>query len=82
MLAWGGGEGEVYWCHTVEPPNLCLSLCPIDLEPEGRVYVIIDLSGSSSEASAENICLFSACPTRRMVHGPGPKRKATSKSCR
>ncbi|GCC33960.1 hypothetical protein chiPu_0012431 [Chiloscyllium punctatum] len=26
----------------------------IDLEPEGRVYVVIDLSGSSSEAVEEN----------------------------
>lgn len=27
----------------------CVSSLQIDLEPEGKVYVIIDLSGSSSE---------------------------------
>lgn len=38
--------------HTPTPPAiyLPLSLPPqIDLEPEGKVYVVIDLSGSSTE---------------------------------
>ncbi|KAJ4920640.1 hypothetical protein JOQ06_021762 [Pogonophryne albipinna] len=26
----------------------------VDLEPEGKVFVVIDLSGSSSEGSSEN----------------------------
>lgn len=29
--------------------NICFFQLQIDLEPEGRVYVIIDLSGSSGE---------------------------------
>uniref|UniRef100_A0A674MAJ4 Protein kinase C n=1 Tax=Takifugu rubripes TaxID=31033 RepID=A0A674MAJ4_TAKRU len=35
-------------------PGTTFRLCQIDLEPEGKVYVVIDLSGSSTEASGSN----------------------------
>uniref|UniRef100_A0A673XHL8 Protein kinase C n=1 Tax=Salmo trutta TaxID=8032 RepID=A0A673XHL8_SALTR len=49
VCVWGGGgETLLIICFVL--------LSQIDLEPEGRVYVIMDLSGSSSEApgSSEN----------------------------
>ncbi|KAA8581393.1 hypothetical protein FQN60_002974 [Etheostoma spectabile] len=33
---------------------VCLFVLEIDLEPEGKVYVVIDLSGSSTEATGTN----------------------------
>ena len=37
---------QLFSWFTVSPPSLSLQ---IDLEPEGKVYVVIDLSGSSTE---------------------------------
>lgn len=47
----GKSDGNKSKKRTLTPSLTGLCLPQIDLEPEGKVYVVIDLSGSSTEGN-------------------------------